>query len=337
MTARRRRKIKSLPRRAITPDGIVLSLDRSRVPCASRPLAAATFLAAALLATSCASDTPDPTPRELPGALETSEAAEEAVRNRDESRRRFFRERGLEFESWVSPSWRPLGNEFEIYLLIRNVGSQAVSFPASRTVGWWPFRSEERGRIVFELAGVGLSPRVGIHQIRKTIQSKELSDLEIYPGEETTMSFAIPDPGNDATEYLRLSIRATIYPLAVNFEGEPQRFTALQFPESVCHGVPSKVLERRPVADWTDLTRAAEQRPQDLLAWAALLCEQDRVRTVDSLMKALPGTDRQTQRRLITALRWVTRLSLGSSVDTWHSWWESEDGARWALRERRPS
>ena len=136
-----------------------------------------------------------------------------------------------------------------------------------RRHGFFPFRSEERGQLDLDLVQEGLSIRYGRHGEERRIRVPDLEreSIVVQPGTEFLLSVPVPVPSG-ATDVLELTVQAQLFPLAVEFEGEPERLVAVRFPRSRVRFGPAEVVELAGLGDMTRLAEALAERPEQVPA-----------------------------------------------------------------------
>lgn len=284
---------------------------------------------------------PEPVDPAVSEAAEPSSAVSPAVRteivSRSEFRSRFWDSHLVELLVRVPDPHPVLGQPAALGLVIRNHGDQELKLPMVRRRGLWPFRKEMQAELVLDLAEDRFSVRTGRSQRSWRQVLKPEEDWIIPAFSEAEFLVPIPAPDRDNLDLVRMRLRATLFPLSVDFEGEAESLVAVVFPEQgmtwVTPSARAALDQLAPAA----LTEELLEDPPRLLAVCLALAPQHRLPVTDWLVGQLPGPDRPARAALVLALQVTTGLPLGSQVGRWQSWWSSEDGARWAMEQRLAS
>lgn len=284
--------------------------------------------ASVLIAASCAS----PARKSRVGEDEPA-GDPKTVATRDDAVARFFAARGLSLAAAPESQWVALGSQAAVIATIRNVGTATVRIVSERTLGTWPFDSMERARATLHVTTRFASLQSGVQQVSDVLPITEPPTVEIPPGAEQSirlpLAFALPAD----VDFAQVDVRPFLHPLAIVVGDEPERVITFKFGEVRIWFAPPEVATASS-EDEGPLELALAEKPQAVIAAAARAALRDPVGTIERLMLALPGPNAQARRARCVALEWVTGARLGDSVERWRSWWDSEEGQRFA-RERR--
>jgi len=118
-----------------------------------------------------------------------------------------------------------------------------------------------------------------------------------------------------------------LHPLAIQFEGEPDRVVAL-----TCAPVDLRFAPPRVALGADDggalLERALAEDPELVMGAALRTAQAGVADVVARLIRSLPGPDAKARRARFVALEWLTGKRFGGDVERWRGWWESDEGMR---------
>jgi len=253
------------------------------------------------------------------------------ARDRASDVRNFFAQRGVAFEAAAESAWVELGGEAALVVTIRNGGGRRLTLLGERSFGTWPFGSSERGRVVFHQRTIQASLAVGV-QDREETRVEEWTAFEadrfvVEAG--ATRSLRLPLASALARDALaaEITVKVELHPLAIQFEGEPDRVVAL-----TCAPVDLRFAPPRVALGADDggalLERALAEDPELVMGAALRTAQAGVADVVARLIRSLPGPDAKARRARFVALEWLTGKRFGGDVERWRGWWESDEGMR---------
>jgi len=252
------------------------------------------------------------------------------------ARQAYWSERDITLDAWTVGEWAAVDVPLPICLSIANNSSQPLVLTLSRRTSWWPFGHVESAEGVLDVQRSG--PVIGLGS-RAMEERRELplpeGNLELAPGEEVLLELDLDARVQRWRPYQELRVRTAVFPLAVQYGDEPERFVALDFPDLHVCLIPPSVLEASALGDWTAFDRCFDGPAEHLLAFALRYARLDRIRVTDQLMGALPGRSMPHRAAMLAALAEITGQEHGDHIDRWRSWWASREGTRWAMEMRR--
>lgn len=249
------------------------------------------------------------------------------ARDRASDFRNFFAQRGVTFDAAAESEWVELGGEGAVVVTIRNGGSRRLVLLGERSVGFWPFSSRERGCVTLHVRTLQASLAIGVQDGEETRVEEWTGDpsgsVVVAAGE--TRSLRLPIARNLARDAVaaRIDVRVELHPLAVQFEGEPDRVVALHFAPVALHFAPPRVALAP--ADRALLDRALDEDPDLVVGTALRVAETGAADVVARLITSLPGPDAKARRARFVALEWLTGKRFGGDVERWRGWWESDE------------
>jgi hypothetical protein len=271
---------------------------------------------------------------DLPGVAGSSDAAHERV----VALTRFLGQRGVELDAVAEDPWVALDGQGALRITIRNGGAKRLKLIGERSVGVWPFDREEHARTTLRLVTEQATLRNGLQVAAGTELDDSIGTIDVEPGGAAVVR--VPFVAHLAKETLAASVtvRAELHPLALQFEGEPERVCSLPFDDVVVRFGPPRVAAAT-AGDRAPFEAGLADDPELLVAAALQAAEVDPAETVGRLIATLPGPDAAARRARIIALEWITQRRLGDSVERWRGWWDSEEGMRFghAAEAARPA
>jgi len=246
----------------------------------------------------------------------------------------FWAEHGTEWSCAIDREWVLPDEPQVLHCVVRNGSPRRLTLKTERTHGLWPFASTQRSRVAIYWKRAALSARGVDNEESSSLRPLE-RDLDVAPLSEAAIEVAIPDQEMRESDYVRLEIQVVVYPVAVQFEGEPERFGVLGFPPVVIHVCNCPRLTSRTEASSVRPIPSLDVEAPGLIARAVFAAQQDTVATVENLVQVLPGLQGARRQEAFVALRWMTGLSLGNEVEPWRGWWASEEGGLWTLLQQR--
>ncbi len=253
------------------------------------------------------------------------------ARDRATDVKNFFAQRGVAIEAAAESAWVELGGEAALVITIRNGGGRRLTLLGERSFGTWPFDSSERGRVVFHERTIQASLAIGV-QDREETRVEEWTAYEsdrFVVEASATHSLRLPIASALAKDALaaEITVKVELHPLAVQFEGEPDRVVALNFAPVDLRFAPPRVALG--VDDGGALLERALAEDPELVMGAALRAAQEGISDVVArLIRSLPGPDVKARRARFVALEWLTGKRFGGDVERWRGWWESDEGMR---------
>jgi hypothetical protein len=267
---------------------------------------------------------------DLPGVAGGSDAAHERVM----ALSRFLGERGVALNAVAEAPWVALDGEGALRITIRNGGDKRLTLRGERRVGFWPFTREEHTRTTLRLITAQATMRSGFQVSSGTELDDSLGTIEVEPG--SVAAVRIPFAAHLAKGALAaiVTVRAELHPLALQFEGEPERVCSLPFDDVEVRFGPPRVAAAAP-GDRAPFEIGLADDPELLVAAALHAAESDPSDAVGRLIATLPGPDAAARRARIIALEWITQRRLGDSVERWRGWWDSDEGMKFGRGGQR--
>lgn len=259
---------------------------------------------------------------DLPGA-----GASDAARERVVALARFLGERGVTIDAVAVAGWVALDGQGALRITIRNDGAKRLTLCGERTVGVWPFTHEERAKTSLRVVASQATLRNGFQVGAGTELGDSLGTIVVEPGSTVAIGLPFDVPFAKGTLAASVTVRAELHPLALQFEGEPERVCALPLDDVSIRFGPPRVAAAAD-GDRVPFEAGLADDPELLVAAALRMAESDPVETVGRLIATLPGPDAAARRARIIALEWITQRRLGDSVERWRGWWDSEEGMR---------
>jgi hypothetical protein len=254
-------------------------------------------------------------------------AANDAQRERVVALERFLGERGVTLDAVAVERWVALDGQGALRITIRNDGAKRLTLVGERRVGAWPFARDERARTSLRLVTSQATMRNGLQVVAGTEFDDSLGTIVVEPGDTVAIRLPFTAPLAKGALAASVAVRAELHPLALQFEGEPERVCALPFDDVVVRFGPPRVAAAAD-GDRVPFEAGLADDPELLVAAALRLAESDAVETVGRLIATLPGPDAAARRARIVALEWITQRRLGDSVERWRGWWDSDEGMR---------
>lgn len=246
----------------------------------------------------------------------------------------YFAQRGLSFSAVAESSWIALDGEAALLLRVHNAGQRSVTLELERSMGVWPFDSEEFGCVRAEVVSTWASARLGVQQSLETLRIDQFGQLEVAPGSSGELCVPLGLALPKGAEALVARLAPVLYPLAIRFGDEPERVITIRFPELELRFGPAAVALAA-AGDAKPFERALEEIPAHVIAASLRRSESARQETIDQLIVSLPGPDARGRRARCVALEWLTERRFGDSVERWRSWWEAEGAATAATGDSR--
>jgi hypothetical protein len=251
----------------------------------------------------------------------------EAARERVQALTRFLGQRGVTFHAAAESDWVALDGQAALSITVRNEGPKRLTLRNERHVGIWPFAHDERGRIALRLFTTQASLANGLQASVATQFDESVETIVVAPGGETAVRLPVTVHLAKATLAASVTVRAELHPLALQFEGEPERVCAVPFEDVVVRFGPPRVAAAKP-GDAAPFEAGLADDPELLVAAALRAAETDPAGTVGRLVATLPGPDVASRRARVVVLEWITQRNLGDSVERWRGWWDSDEGMR---------
>jgi len=254
--------------------------------------------------------------------------------SREEFRARYWNRSGVELAAELPDPWPVLGTPATLDLVVRNHGLRDVVLPVARRRGLWPFRKTLRAELVLDLVEDSFSLKTGrqLHRWRQVLHPE--ADWVVPACSAVRFQVPLPPPTVSDAALVRVEVAATLFPLAVRIEGEPESLVALSFPSAQAAWVTAAARPELESADATTLAEGLLETPAVLLVRSVAAGERAPLEVTDWLVRELPGPTRGARAALILGLQAVTGQPFGTAVSRWQSWWASEAGARWAMERR---
>ena len=263
--------------------------------------------------------------------------AEWDVPHRRDQQAQFWASHGVTFTAEFESDWVALTEPAHLILTIRNAGPRELRLPWSRVQGTWPFRHREFGRVYLDLQRQAVSVQWGRYESAERVARDPWSESVsvIPPFSQLSWRTPIDLPLAESQDYGEITAEAFLLPLSVEFDGEPERFSPIRFPRCTVQFAPSATLAATSRPCGEELQTALATNPHHIVAVAVRCAEQDVIAVADALIAELPGPSFAARDAILTALGRVTGEDLGRQVELWRSWWESAQGAAWAMQRRR--
>ena len=259
---------------------------------------------------------------DLPGA-----AATDAARERVQLLTRFLGQRGVELDTVAEAPWVEFEAQGALRISIRNGGEKRLTLIGERRVGVWPFKHEEHARTTLRLVTEQATLRNGLQVTAGTELDDSIGTIDVEPGAIAVVRLPFAAHLAKGVVAARVTVRAELHPLALQFEGEPERVCSLPLDDVVVRFGPPRVAAATP-GDRAPFEAGLADDPELLVAAALQAAERDPAETVGKLIATLPGPDAAARRARIVALEWITQRRLGDSVERWRGWWDSEEGMK---------
>ncbi len=256
--------------------------------------------------------------------------------SREAQSERFWGGHQVSFAAEFAEPWAAFGEEVSLSLRIQNGGLLDLALPMRRTRGVFPFRRTDVGRAYLDLTRTSISSKWGTATRTQRLALEELGGdgWNVAGGTELRYQLPLSIAVGADTDFVEVMAQVVVFPVAVEFDGEPLRFAPLRFPPSRLRMGSEEAVSRGTIGDLGELHWAADESPENLVSLAVRFAEWDLIEVTDRLVDLLPGPTVRARAATEAALRFLTTQPW-HGVERWRSWWESQNAVQWAQQHRQ--
>jgi len=228
--------------------------------------------------------------------------------------------------------WLAAGKGASLKLSIHNPTAQRLVVRLRGGGSRWSPRPAVSGLLRLHVRWRAVLEGGGQAYVEEPVDQELAEDLSVEP--RTTLHLHVPWRPRPPPRCLiaDVRVRAELFPVAIGWQGEPERLATLQFGETGLWWVPQEIGRGVLSGDFDQLGRGSAIGPAETLAVATACAALDVPRTVDLLILSMAGGGATST--AAAALRWLTGSSLGPSAERWQRWWDSPEGREYAKRTR---